>query len=596
MQGSKRFDFVSTEATVHRRRFPDLGDVARNFGAVFADPKAIFGIKLGLAGLLALYLSLLIGLEYAKWALFTVLVLAPAQYVGAIAQRSIARVVGTIIGGFVGVWLVGSYEQDRLFFLVFVFFYISLCMYLYRGSNFSYAFFLCAITLMSVCENGIFDPLNAWHIGLNRVLEILTGVVSILVVSNLFWPRFARKEFFSLARAALANVEKLINLQHRSLVSGADLWNDARTTALALREQSLKLRALLQNGPNESLHFRRSLPSYTMAVVSLVHLLQASFDLFRRQKGKPQYLDDVGQELSALHEVIEREFQMLGDALESRMPVTDDRLETTFHTLEARLQQVQAAGTARKYSLEEVLDLANHYAALCVVRDELLKLRVLLVGLPLPGDPPRRDKRREFRLPRIDLNRGRQAVKPAITACVALLICKWFNPPGAVGIPLLAMVMTTASKNFVGGKGDRGFLQAAFKVSVGGLLFLILVFLISPALSNYSVMNLFLFALLFAYGYYSASLGGRSLHQNVLMFFIVAMVGLDAEHPVGVERVFGAYFGNVLPIFMAAIIARLFWPILPESELRKRLIEFFSICSNFLAKPPGHGDERCLVV
>jgi len=109
-------------------------------------------------------------------------------------------------------------------------------------------------------------------------------------------------------------------------------------------------------------------------------------------------------------------------------------------------------------------------------------------------------------------------------------------------------------------------------------------------------MNLFLFALLFAYGYYSASLGGRSLHQNVLMFFIVAMVGLDAEHPVGVERVFGAYFGNVLPIFMAAIIARLFWPILPESELRKRLIEFFSICSNFLAKPPGHGDERCLVV
>jgi hypothetical protein len=47
----------------------------------------------------------------------------------------------------------------------------------------------------------------------------------------------------------------------------------------------------------------------------------------------------------------------------------------------------------------------------------------------------------------------------------------------------------------------------------------------------------------------------------------------------------------VLPIFIAAIIARLFWPVLPESELRKRLIEFFSICSNFLAKPPGHGDE-----
>jgi hypothetical protein len=113
-----------------------------------------------------------------------------------------------------------------------------------------------------------------------------TGVVSILVVANLVWPRFVRHDFISLARAALLNVEKLVELQHRSLASGADLLDDARTTGIALREQSLKLRALLQNGANESLYFRRRLPSYTMAVVSLVHLLQASLDLFRRQKGR----------------------------------------------------------------------------------------------------------------------------------------------------------------------------------------------------------------------------------------------------------------------------------------------------------------------
>jgi uncharacterized membrane protein YccC len=407
----------------------------------------------------------LIRLEHANWALFTVLVLAPAQYVGAIAQRSIARVVGTIIGGFVGVWLVGNYEQDRLFFLVFVFVYISFCMYMYGGSIFPYAFFLCANALMTVSANGIFDPNNAWHIGLGRVLEILTGVVSILVVANLIWPRFVRHDFIGLTRAALVNVEKLVGLQHESLASGTDLWNEARTTAIALREQSLKLRALLQNGANESLYFRRRLPSYTMAVVSLVHLLQASLDLFRRQKGRPQYLDDVGTELFAVHEAIEREFQMLGDALESRTPVKDDRLETTFHALEARLREVHAAGIARKYSLEDALDLANHYAALGVVNDELLKLRALLVDLPLPGDPPRRDKPREFRFPRIDL--------------------------------------------------------------------------------------------------------------NVAMFFVVATVSLNAEQPVAVETVFGSYFGVVLPIFIAAIVGRLFWPILPESELRKRLIEFF---------------------
>jgi len=551
----------------------------------------MFGIKLGLAGVLALYISRLIRLDHANWAIFTVLVLAPAQYVGAIAQRSIARVVGTIIGGFVGIWLVGNYEQDRVFFLVFVFFYISFCMYMFGGSIFPYGFFLCANALMTVSANGIFDPTNAWHIGLGRVLEILTGVVSILVVANLVWPRFARHEFIRLARAALVNVEKLVDLQHRSLASGTDLWEDASTTAIALREQSLKLRALLQNGANESLYFRRRLPSYTMAVVSLVHLLQASLDLFRRQKGRPQYLDDVSAELFAVHEAIEREFQMLGDVLESRTPVKDDRLDTTFRALEARLQEVHATGIARRYSLEDALDLANHYAALRVVNNELLKLRALLVDLPLPGDPAKRDKPREFGFPRIDRSRVRDAVKSAIGATVALLICKWFNPPGAAGIPLSAMVLTTATKNFVGGKADRGSLQGAFQVSVGGLLFLIVVFLISPALSNYSVMNLFLFAELFAFGYYSASLGGQSLHQNAAMFFVVATVSLNAEQPVAVEAVFGSYFGVVLPIFIAAIVGRLFWPILPESELRKRLTEFFSISSNFLAKPSGHGDE-----
>ena len=109
---------MSAEAAVQRRRFPDLAEVARNFAAVFADPKTMFGIKLGLAGMLAVYLSRLIRLDHANWAQLTVIVLAPSQYIGAIGQRSIARVVRTIVGGFVGVWLVGNYEQDRLFFVL----------------------------------------------------------------------------------------------------------------------------------------------------------------------------------------------------------------------------------------------------------------------------------------------------------------------------------------------------------------------------------------------------------------------------------------------------------------------------------------------
>ena len=594
---------VTTVAGSYPRRLLDLWSVARSFAAVFGDPKTLFGIKLGLAGLLSVYLSQLIRLGHASWALFTVLVLAPAQYVGAIGQRSVARVVGTIIGGFVGVWLVGNYEQDRLFFLLFTFGYLWLCMYMYGGTFFPYSFFLLANTLITVSASGIFNPTDAWSVGISRTLEILTGVVSIVILSHLLWPRFARHEFLGLAKSTLGNIGKLIKLRQRgpgrigqagNVVGrpalGAKPSEEVQSTAIAIRDQSLRLRALLQNGANESLYFRRHLPSYTTAVVSLTNLFQASLELFRQQEGEPQYLSDIGSELSAVYQAIEPELQMLAGAVGSGREIENDHLKTTLQALDLRIQDLLTGGAARNYSLEDVLDLANQQAALLTIYDEVLRLRAIVANLPLPGDPPTRGRPTRFHWPRISLSRLRDGVKPAIAGTTALLICQWFNPPGAAGIPLAALALTFYNKNFIGGKADRGSLQRAFQISVAGLIFIVLVFWISPALSNYGVMNLFLFAELFAFGYWTAALGGQNIHAGAVMFFIIATVGLDAEKPVGVQTVFNSYFGVVLPIFIAAIVGRLFWPVLPEAELRRRFLEFFSTCSNFLTRQPGHGD------
>ena len=75
---------------------------------------------------------------------------------------------------------------------------------------------------------------------------------------------------------------------------GAKPWHEIQSTALAIRDQSFRLRAVLQNGANESLYFRRHLPSYRTAVVSLTHLFQASLELVRQQEEDPQYLGDIG--------------------------------------------------------------------------------------------------------------------------------------------------------------------------------------------------------------------------------------------------------------------------------------------------------------
>jgi uncharacterized membrane protein YccC len=429
---------VSTAASSYPRRLPDFAGIARSVASVFGDPKTLFGIRLALAGVLSVYLSQLIRLGHANWALFTVLVLAPAQYVGAIGPRSVARVIGTVIGGFIGVWLVGNYQQDRLFFLSFTFGFLWLCMYMYGGTFFPYSFFLLANTLITVSASGIFDPIDAWSVGIARTLEILTGVVSIIIVSHLFWPRFAHGEFRDLARSTLSDIGKLIELRLRSLAAGARLWEDAQSTILGIRAQSTRLRALLQNGANESVHFRQRLADYKKAVVSLTQLFQASLELFRQQKEDPQYVVDAGAELSAVYEAIELELQMLSGAVGSGSRIKNDRLERALQDLEGRIQDLLTSGTARNYSLDDVLDLANHQAALLTIHDEVLRLRGIVANLPLPGDPPTLDRTAKLRSPTISLSRLRDGVKPAIAGTAALLICQWFNPPGAAGIPLAA--------------------------------------------------------------------------------------------------------------------------------------------------------------
>ena len=145
-----------------------------------------------------------------------------------------------------------------------------------------------------------------------------------------------------------------------------------------------------QNGANESVYFRRHLADYRKAVVSLTHVFEASLELFQQKEG-PQYVVDAGVELTDVYEAIEQELRMLSGAVGSRTEIKNDRFEGALRDLELRIQELLATGAARNYSLEDVLDLANHQSALLAIYEETLRQRAILANLPLPGDPPGRD-------------------------------------------------------------------------------------------------------------------------------------------------------------------------------------------------------------
>ena len=84
---------------------------------LFGDLRVRYGIKIGLAGVLALFCMQVLRLPNDNWAILTVLVMMSAQFVGSIAFKGIMRVTGTVAGALVGVWLVSDYTSTPEIFL-----------------------------------------------------------------------------------------------------------------------------------------------------------------------------------------------------------------------------------------------------------------------------------------------------------------------------------------------------------------------------------------------------------------------------------------------------------------------------------------------
>src|SRR6516165_2424895 len=178
------------------------------------DLRVRYGIKLGLAGLLTLCVTQVLRLEHPSWAILTVLVMMSSHYVGSIALKAILRVVGTIGGALLGIWLVGDYASTPVIFLTVVFFVMAFSTYefgRFPASQVPYAYFLVGLTMLSVATYGVADPGDVWQTGLNRTLEILVGAMCSLVVTTVLWPRYAREEFLEAAQAALKTASQLVS-------------------------------------------------------------------------------------------------------------------------------------------------------------------------------------------------------------------------------------------------------------------------------------------------------------------------------------------------------------------------------------------------
>jgi uncharacterized membrane protein YccC len=541
--------------------------------------------------LLTLYVTQVLRLERPNWAVLTVLVMMNAHYVGSITLKAILRVVGTIVGALLGVWLVGDYTSTPAIFLTVLFFVVAFSSYKFGqfpASQVPYAYFLVGLTIISVATYGVAAPDQVWQTGLSRTLEILVGAICSLVVTTLVWPRYAREEFLEAGRAALKTASQLVSIETEAYLHGAEA--QVEQIHQAFGQQLSVLNNLLRAGSRESTVFSARLSNYNAFLVSLTDLFHSALDLSRRRQEEIPLVGQVQNELGLLAAAIVEEFDILIGPLRPGEKLRSSRLNEAFEAFEAKVNEIRDQGVfySMQMQLETGIAFFGHFAALRSLRDDLNDLRGLSEGLPRLGQVLPESKPPWDFLPTIDWFWVKTGFKGGLASVISFLLLKWINPPGPGALPLAAWTFTIFGRGFLraGGTGDLRAFQNAFRAALCLAVCTVLLLLTTPFLADYLVMNLVLFLILFVFGLLTARIPGVGFWMFVATLSISTFVGLNPQVPVPSQTIIDSFIGLITGIVIATVVGRLIWPVLPQRVLRDDLLAIIGHLKAMLSGDP----------
>jgi uncharacterized membrane protein YccC len=558
---------------------------------VLSDARVRHGIKLGLAGLLALFLTQILALPHDSWAILSVLVMMLSRYVGSAAVKAIMRVIGTIAGAIVGVWLVGNYTSTPVVFLPVLFVVMALASYKfgqYGQRQVPYSYFLLGLTTLVIATDGVAAPDQVWQLGLYRTEEILVGVVSALLVSTILWPRYAREEFIAAARDALRSLGALVSAETETHARGSETnpaLDDIRQTFAG---KLAALSSLRQAGARESSLFSARLPQYDAWLVSLTSVFDGALYLRERPLPDALIVDRLRKELEQVSRGIEEEIRTLSapGPTGERLPASS--LNAAFAELERKVAEVREQGFFVDQPIAAGISFGSHFAALRSLRDELNTLRSIREGLLRPGQPLPELKRRSESLLTIDWFWLKIGIKGGLAAAIGVTLLMWIHPPGPASVPLMAWLATILTRPYIrlGGTGDLRAFQNAFLGCLALAGCAVVALATTPLLASYLAMNVALFLVLFGFGFATAKITGISFGMELAFLIISAFVGLNPQQPVSSQTIIDTFLGIGIGLFIGTVVGRLIWPVLPQTVLRENLLGFLADAKAVLSRQP----------
>lgn len=112
-------------------------------------------------------------------------------YLGASLRKGLMRVFGTLAGALLVLVLLAVLIQDRWALLTAISLVLAGSVYMLRHSRYGYAWFMVAITTAIIATEAATHPSLAFELAVYRTSEAVVGILVVLSINGILWPRRA---------------------------------------------------------------------------------------------------------------------------------------------------------------------------------------------------------------------------------------------------------------------------------------------------------------------------------------------------------------------------------------------------------------------
>jgi len=492
-------------------------------------------------------------------------------YLGASLRKGLMRVLGTLAGALLVLGLLAWLIQERWPLIGMLSLVLAGAIYQMRHSRYAYAWLMVAVTVAIIAADAAARPELAFQLAVYRTSEAIIGILVVLVINGIFWPRSGGVAYHQTYSASLATLAEHLRATASSLI------DPQRPELPRLASSSLKaptqLREILTAAALDTGSFRRLRRTYEAQIQGLTGMLGTLAGLgenLRLAAEHERAFLNLGQRrhIAAALAALDRALEQLRSA--PRAPPRSDRLAASLDRARRHGDALLSASALAVHSGRESA-LLHAFAGqlgrlIALVEAQHQTSLAIAAGRSLP--------RSELPLePRPLLSERLRTALPNALLVAAIfwtLTLTWIQfqwpPSGFLGVLMgVVLIGIETLQNAPALEPGR---RIALGVALGVLITAPVYLLLMPQLQGFAELALVLFPLYFSISYFIHALTPpHNLPFTGMGLMAIIMVSLEPRQTFDAV----SYFDTGLSVLTGFAVALIFLSIAQSLPPRERL-------------------------